>query len=328
MPSASVLTRITNLEIVDCPYGAEWDLMPGLHLSTNKGHLDSLLSDPFVMAMGLANAQDFRDSSHFVYARFDDDQISTWFPEAQSDPTRFTMTMDLILLWLRNFLRASWLIKDNCCSCEGAFVIFPDQEVPEISTSLTMHEQNLTCEGWKRSACSISVEELHGMIRLHDLVESTLYTCRNRHGDALQGKRARIVRCFEFIHAARTSYSIPIRLVHYCSALESLFGTGSAELTHKLSERVAAIVGKSQEIRLQKYQLMKRAYGLRSKIVHGGTFSKENVAEVHDVLKDIDDVLRKILLQAFSDSHLLDLLSARGEDIDEYFLQFTMSGGG
>src|SRR5204862_8252018 len=98
------------------------------------------------------------------------------------------LLLDNLLVWLRGFLRASWLIKDNCMSCEGAFAIYYRGGSPLCASSNHLYELNITCDGRKREECQISQLELSELIALHGQVEMALYACREEHGDALSGK--------------------------------------------------------------------------------------------------------------------------------------------
>lgn len=51
--------------------------------------------------------------------------------------------------------------------------------------------------------------------------------------------------------------------------LETLLSTGTAEIAHQVSERVAVLIGNSSSERLDIYRTIKKLYDLRSRISHG-----------------------------------------------------------
>lgn len=84
-------------------------------------------------------------------------------------------------------------------------------------------------------------------------------------------------RALQFIDNARVSTNTGFKVAHYISAFESLFSTNFAELSHKLSERVAFFLGSHGHSKKEVFQNIKVAYGIRSKLVHGDNLSKSKI---------------------------------------------------
>ena len=67
-------------------------------------------------------------------------------------------------------------------------------------------------------------------------------------------------------------------------ALEAVLSTGSDKISHKVGERVAILLENDAEKRLETYKVVKRLYGIRSKLVHGaaiqtkGRYTTESLA--------------------------------------------------
>ena len=80
------------------------------------------------------------------------------------------------------------------------------------------------------------------------------------------------------------------RIVDLIISLETLFQEGSGEITYKLSLRCAYFIGNDAEERKKIFENMKKAYKVRSKIVHGDNFSLEE-----KLLKDIEDYARRAI---------------------------------
>jgi len=62
--------------------------------------------------------------------------------------------------------------------------------------------------------------------------------------------------------------------------LECLLGTGKQDLTHKISERAAIILGKNSDDRLTKYDDVRSIYKQRSRIVHGEGVPKKGAIDL------------------------------------------------
>ena len=324
MNSTLILTQFNNLTLDVSSRQTEWELMPGLTLSTRKERLRTFLTKDVEAAIGKIGSQALLDSDHFVFGVFSDTETNELFPSECQQPQATKMVLEMVLIWLRSFLRASWLIKDNCMSIEGAFAIYPHEGPPLVASSNALHELNITCNGHKSEECRLTAANLSELIDLHHCVETELWMCRDKHGEGIQGKHSRIVRCFDFLQCARTSYSIPLRMAHYCSAFEALFASSTTELSHRLSERIAHFAGVPPEQRITAYGVAKHAYALRSQVVHGSSLSKSLIPNIHLMCSETDDLLRTILRRIIAEKEMLALLSSSDEDIDAFFLDRLM----
>ncbi|MGB2841213.1 MAG: hypothetical protein WBC40_01855, partial [Halobacteriota archaeon] len=92
-------------------------------------------------------------------------------------------------------------------------------------------------------------------------------------------------------------------LIDYMIAFESLFVKEKAELSYRLSLRVAAFLGENRDEKGKIFTLMRRAYDLRSDIVHGSNNSKnienknieinEEKLSLKEFVSRIEELLRK-----------------------------------
>ncbi|MDD3041064.1 HEPN domain-containing protein [Bacteroides sp.] len=127
----------------------------------------------------------------------------------------------------------------------------------------------------------------------------------------------RISRAYYFIMFARKSYIFPMKIVFYITAFECLFSTTTSELTHRIAERVALAVRSVETNTISTYQMMKRAYKVRSAIVHGSPIG-EKESEQRDISLFLDRIAR-ILLRSPD-----ELFSRSDEDIDAYFIDLLL----
>jgi hypothetical protein len=84
------------------------------------------------------------------------------------------------------------------------------------------------------------------------------------------------------------------QLVDVITAAEALLGSGT-EITFKLAFRVAGMLGRTAEERLQVFDNTKDFYGVRSTIVHGGTLSRGQRAMLAHV-EDARELVRRLLV--------------------------------
>jgi hypothetical protein len=117
------------------------------------------------------------------------------------------------------------------------------------------------------------------------------------------------------------------KAVDYCTALETLFSTDGVELTHKVSHRVANFLRASVDDRIEVYNTVKKAYALRSKVVHGDVIVKEDVAQVGILCARIDNILREIFLRFAESPDTAALFNSKKEALDSYFLRASFGDG-
>ena len=99
------------------------------------------------------------------------------------------------------------------------------------------------------------------------------------------------------------------KLIDLIVALESLLVKENQELSYRLSLRTSFLLGKNNKERKELFCLMKKAYNLRSKIVHGSKYKNEvkinnKTIPIYKLVSNIEDILRKSIKKAlnFKDS--------------------------
>lgn len=81
------------------------------------------------------------------------------------------------------------------------------------------------------------------------------------------------------------------RFVDYVTSMESLLLNDQGEFSYKLSMRAAAILGRSPRERHDVYEFMRKAYDVRSKLVHG---QRAKPIEVRGTEIDFDEALGRL----------------------------------
>ncbi len=98
------------------------------------------------------------------------------------------------------------------------------------------------------------------------------------------------------------------QLVDHWIALESLFASdATTEIVYRVSLRIAAHLGRTPNERERLYQEMRKAYGWRSKTVHGGRPTKpKDQQELAKAIAASSSCLRSTLLQTLRDGEIFN----------------------
>ena len=129
----------------------------------------------------------------------------------------------------------------------------------------------------------------------------------------------RVGRAWYFLQAARQEGDLAAKIANYCIVFEALFSTDSSELSHKLAERIAFFLEAKQEERLALYRAIKRAYSVRSKVVHGAR-AAANVDALTDASKLCDNTARRIMARLMSERDLWQQFERSSSEKHEQFL--------
>lgn len=128
----------------------------------------------------------------------------------------------------------------------------------------------------------------------------------------------RTTRAMYFTLAARRNSILPMKILSYCTALECLFTIGTSEITHKIAECVAFMLGNSKESKKELYKLVKEAYNYRSAVVHGQHL-KGSDEKLVPLSVDLDEILRQLFVNDY------DIFSKNDEEIENYFMELLFS---
>lgn len=89
------------------------------------------------------------------------------------------------------------------------------------------------------------------------------------------------------------------RLIAFCVALEAIFGA-DREISFRLAQRVGLLIGENPEESRSIFDLVKKCYAHRSKVVHGAVMKNLGVEEAEVQMDELEALvgraLRKILL--------------------------------
>ncbi|MGH0612001.1 hypothetical protein [Bacillus cereus] len=91
-----------------------------------------------------------------------------------------------------------------------------------------------------------------------------------------------------------------------------------------MSERFARMLGDNLETRKFYYDLCKKAYSIRSKVVHGQSLNKE-FRNIESISKELDNGLRKLLNKLLFEEQYKEIYSSSNEKLDAWFKELILS---
>ncbi|TVU78052.1 hypothetical protein FQP81_01065 [Pseudoalteromonas distincta] len=217
---------------------------------------------------------------------------------------------------IQAFFLSMWMIKDNSANIELAFAISQsDSHVHSNSLSCCNTQQNTT-----NSLVIYSTQELQSSADWCNAKLKGMNAAQEPKFTISQKQINRLNVAASFLQQARSSSDIGVKIANYCSYFEALMSTSSAELTHQLAERAAFLLREKPEDRYEHFKLTKKAYAVRSKVVHGDVLSNNQLQSIEDVSNHCDQVARELLIKALSDTNFFAALEARDHSILDKFL--------
>jgi len=255
----------------------------------------------------------------------------------QADP------QPILKRWLQlldAFFMALWTVRDNAVNCELGFV---EHDVPGHGLA---HSSNfkaalfVTARG-KRERVTFSLEEVRlAREYFEKFFLSASFGIPLEQGGQFQqshiqaASRAavasakgvhRIQRLMYFLTAARCSPDLGVKISLYMTCLEIMFSDKNVtEVSHRMSERVAFFLFRDPSERLEKYGRLKKAYDVRSKVVHGSVVSEGTQKEMPDVASDIDGLLRELVLRLMQDAAARAVFDLDDKAFEAYFARLTL----
>lgn len=115
------------------------------------------------------------------------------------------------------------------------------------------------------------------------------------------------------------------RYLFHWIALEALFGTSQGgEITYRLSQRIAFFLGSNSEERKDISKLVKRAYSLRSEVVHGMRLKKLTEEKSNTSMLNTEQRIRDSIKKILQDDKLIEVFSCKKR---ESYLDDLVLGG-
>ncbi|MFE4029325.1 hypothetical protein ACFX4N_24545 [Priestia sp. YIM B13551] len=316
---------ITCPHNIELPEGVneEITLFEDVKISKDNLPLEDLLHDPEVMNyIGSHTVQTFEKN---ICAYAVNEIVIDELPAIERGVARL-----LTLHYLRQiqyFTHELWKVKDHNIYVRDGFLLysldgfhkfkFYKSSLAEVysyadnrkETSLmTLDDMNRVSLGFKP-----------GEISEDNNIEVSYGTSAKSHYFFKATGSTRMTRAAYFVNQARSCDIMLTKILHYSNALECLFTIGHAEISHKISERVALMLGSTEQARIDLYNLVKNTYKHRSTLVHGQHFKgTEETLNLAAISVQLDSLLR----------HLIQIddpiFHASDKEMEEYFTNLLL----
>jgi len=316
MQKFRLITALRFLDIAD-EVESPFCLMPGIDLITNKDKIKSYLNEELKSVAGIIEYNYLLNSNHLLVC----DADQSVFPNMNSNEA-----LVIWLVWLDMLINDCWLVKDNGIACEVAFSKMTKGDHTEWSSNFLAYSPSVS-NGKQFENTFFTLADLVQWELLSNKVQTYRHSKKSSTLSSFIGKEySRIARSMTFISAARREKHVAIKIAHYCSAFESLFSTDNAELSHKLSERVALFLKPFGFDPLTVFDDMKSFYNIRSKVTHGDSVQGSKEAEIPVLSEKCDSYLRSIVNLIINDESLTILFDGNNNYFEEYFKKQLLTG--
>ena len=236
--------------------------------------------------------------------------------------TQVTFTF---LRQIQNFIRNLWLIRDNCAYVRDGFLYAYNKDVADGCTyKASVSMVNSFANGEQRDMV-FTEDEILGFANDMQIFDvEGVVNQKISYRDPTQKQHYKGVGLDKkdmgeiYVALARAEAVILMKVMTYCMALEALVANTTTELSHRVAERVAVLIGRTKEERCEIYSVVKKSYDVRSKIAHGD-FIKGTEDDIKRYSEPLDGYLRALL-------HLEEPFQVDKSRIDDYYLGLLMSG--
>lgn len=308
---------ITNIEHLQISQDLERGEKVGdrFRLTNNESVIDRLITPVFLFSAGGLEASYLKKAGAIAYA------IEEHQPFADDDGAQAFLSRRLAEVHI--FLHMLWLVKDNSVNVELGYLQHPYESSPRSRVSrISFARANSTALG-EVVPTQFSREELREARKAFGFLSTDNIILRPQSATL---EISRLERAFYFLQAARGASDLGVKISNYCTCFEALFSTDAQELAHKLAERIACFLEPELAKRLELYRAVKKAYSIRSKVVHGVPGSPKLRETLKETASVCDEVARNVLVCILSDStHRKQFMTKDGEDrMEEYLLSLVL----
>ncbi|WP_033542899.1 HEPN domain-containing protein [Planococcus sp. CAU13] len=298
-----------------------------LRISNSKSKLEDYIDEYFISIIGKLEYTSLMDLPYFYSTASIED------PEIIIKDEKGMDLLNYFILSTQSFSSLLWLVKDNSVNVINGFIDLEDEVKRNFHTNY--RTTSFYNKEGKTAIVEFTREEINKVISLHKnlFVPFNLETSiKNEHTSKEAFNGNRFERVFHSIQAARSEAYLPSRIALFITVLETLLSTTSSEVSHKLKERLAWLLGSNYFERKEIFDNLGLIYSIRSAYVHGNTMPKKgnSIEKLEGLSSIIEDYTRKIVLKFLEDERIRNLYVGVGEATDrriETWLNEIVLGG-
>lgn len=294
------------------------------YISNKKDCLNPIFENSLsYYTLGTHSIDEIKESDSFYIEEGELGSITT------AELNRFgTQYCFVILRQLQLNMRRLWLIKDNAVYIRDGFLYTYEDDLSDGFTfkgSLSaintfadgsikpiVFTDELKNEFISNELCF--TEEKENLIK-NEATQDYRKVCQHQHLKSSKLTRKDLANMY--IAKARAEGVVAMKVLLYCSALEALVSTSTTELSHRVAERIATLLGNDKEERCEIYNNVKTGYDVRSKVAHGDLVKKDR-EQIERISTIIDEYLRKLIIR--DKPYCLE-----NKEMDRFFLEKLMS---
>ena len=254
------------------------------HLFLNDDHLESV-----VRSIGTLEANYLNNSYVAVVP----------LKEMSSETAPAMERLNELNALVKNFSANLWLFRDNCVNTDAGYLLV------QSKGGIIIHKNDMQlhyydAHGRDGVASQFTFKEIKNAATwAYESATTNMESAKAAHDAPTSRVKGgnRADRFWIWVIDARRQSDVLIKVATYITALEALLSTSNAELSHQLSERVALLVPKSEGIdAIAAYRKMKKAYGFRSKALHGDTIQPKEQEALLATSNYLDRLCRNLMV--------------------------------
>ncbi|MDR5860702.1 hypothetical protein FZZ93_07450 [Halomonas eurihalina] len=286
------ITALDFFEIKELSKEPE-EINDNLFLTNNKKHFSSFFTEKHIKNLGSLEYLHLTSGRPVIFS-------------TKNFSTPFNPDTELLdfLREVQGFLYKTWLWKDNSANCQLAFALGTGFD---LTSSNCLPVFNSSASG-ENKALKITLKEAKELKNKYGISISAIKEKNFPEDTALKKHLGRLTVANHHIREARNNRDIGFKIANYCSFFETLFSTDSSELSHQLSQRVSFFLSKQPTERIHHYTLLKKAYSIRSKAVHGDMLDSKQ-KELKKISQHCDQLARDCLIKISKSTRLSQLFN-------------------
>ncbi len=299
MTIVNIITSVKNLIIAIPKFSmARYSFYP----HGAQAMFDSIKTEKIFNKLGVHNEMEITKASCF-YAPYK-------FTSETYNQSSILLNMSEMTTDVTHFLLCLWFIKDHSAvlrNCYGILVAEEHVYFMDFDHWTSLADGTFKLITFDESELKSAYQFKHDLeknVLDRDPIEETRsnnkvmgfdYSGINEHYRYF----GRIRRALTFLHKARGEGHLPAKISSYVGVLECLFTTDKDEVSHKVTERCTLVLGGSFEEKKGNFKLIKEAYNIRSKFVHGAAMKDGKKFISHEYLVTlsiaVDNLMRTLL---------------------------------
>lgn len=307
------VAKVYGLE-VDRVLNRDIQVIENIRISNQRDRLERRCDIYFKQTIGTLE-YDALLSGPYLYAEGD-------FPKSLN-PEEGLIYLNYLNRLSQSLGTALWIIKDNSVLTEMGFLYIYNKHNKYVSSnSRTSYFLNSKGEiNETRFSCTEIKDGINSYIGKFN-EGNTADLEHHEVSKIITTQANRLLRFIYFLQTTRNQGFLPSRISMYCTLLETLLSTDNQEISHKISERTAKIIGKDLVEREEIFKFVKQAYAIRSANVHGDKLPKKfrELNNQIDISIKIDKLIRQLFRIIINDDDLLEMyINDNNEKLNIWF---------